>query len=244
MPEYVYGIVERKAQAPAVTGIGGSSLRLITDDGAAALVSELEQRELKLGREELLAHARVLENAVSSGTVLPMRFGIVMEGEEEVRQRLLRAHSDELRVQLERFADTVEVSIRASYDEQRLMSEVVAENPEIRRLRESLRGKPEDATYYDRIRLGELVSKAVERKREADSSRILEALSPFSADVEVAPPAHERVALNGAFLVERKRLQDFDQVLEGFAEGQGGRLQFKYTGPLPPASFVELSTGS
>ena len=244
MPEYVYGIVERKAQAPDGTGIGGSSLRLITDDGAAALVSELEQRELTLGREELLAHARVLESAVAAGTVLPMRFGIVMEGEQDVRERLLQAHAAELRTQLERFADKVEVSIRASYDEDRLMREVLAENPTIRRLRESVHGKPEDATYYERIRLGELVSQAVERKREADSSNLLEALRPFTADVQVAPPAHERVALNAAFLIERKRLPDFDQVVEGFAEGQGGRLQFKYTGPLAPASFVELFAGS
>jgi hypothetical protein len=244
MPEYVYGIVERKAPAPAGTGIRGSSVRLITDDGAAALVSELDQRDLRMGREELLAHAHVLENAVATGTVLPMRFGIVMEGEEEVRQRLLQAHADELKAQLERFADKVEVSIRASYDEQRLMREVVAENPEIRRLRNSVQGKPEDATYYERIRLGELVSKAVERKREADSARILEALWPFAADVQVAPPTHERVALNAAFLVERKRLQEFDQVLDGFAGGQAGRLHFKYTGPLPPHSFVELSHGS
>src|SRR5438067_2205845 len=149
MPQYVYGIVERKAPAPSGEGICGYPLRLITDDGAAALVSELKQRELALGREELLAHARVLEDAVSSGTVLPMRFGIVMEGEEEVRQRLLQAHSEELRIQLERFADKVEINIRASYDEQLLMREVVSENEEVRRLRDAVQGKPEDATYYE-----------------------------------------------------------------------------------------------
>lgn len=244
MPQYVYGIVERKAPAPSGKGIAGSPLRLIKDDGAAALVSDLEQQELALGREELLAHARVLEEAVSSGTVLPMRFGIVMEGEDEVRQRLLQGHADELSVQFDRFADKVEVNIRASYDEQRLMQEVVAGNPDVSRLRQSVRGKPEDATYYERIRLGELVSKAVERKREEDSARILEALRPFASDVQVAEPAHERIALSAAFLVERKRLHEFDQAVEGFAGGQGGRLLFKYTGPLPPHSFVELSHGS
>jgi hypothetical protein len=243
MPQYVYGIVERRASAPSSKGIGGSPLRLITDDGAAALVSELQQREIALGREELMAHARVLEEAVSSGTVLPMRFGIVMEGEDEVRERLLGGHGDELRVQLDRFADKVEVNIRASYDEQRLMQEVVTGNPDVRRLRQSVRGKPEDATYYERIRLGELVSKAVERKREEDAGRILEALWPFAVDVQVGEPAHERIALSAAFLVERKRLHEFDQAVEKFAEGQAGRLLFKYTGPLPPHSFVELSDG-
>ncbi len=244
MPQYVYGIVERKLPAPTGTGIGGSPLRLIADDGAAALVSEVDQREPALGREELLVHARVLEDAVASGVVLPLRFGIVMEDEDEVRQRLLRAHTDELGTQLQRFADKVEVSIRACYDQQRLMGEVVAENPDIARLIDWLREKPEDATYIERMRLGELVSKAVERKRQADSARILEALWPFASDVQVALGAHERVALSAAFLVERKRLHQFDQALEGFAGGQAGRLHFKYTGPLPPHSFVELSDGS
>src|SRR5690349_2569122 len=162
-----------------------------------------------------------------------MRFGIVMEGEDEVRHRLLSPHAHELRVQLERFAEKVEVNIRASYEEQALMREVVQTNPEIARLRQSLQGKPEDATYYERIRLGELVSEAVERIREADSAKVLEALSPFASDVHVAPPVHERVAVNAAFLVERKRLKEFDEILEAFAGGQAGRLQFKYTGPLP-----------
>ena len=49
MPEYLYGIVERKAPTPSGNGIGDSPLRLITDDGAAALVSELQQREIALG---------------------------------------------------------------------------------------------------------------------------------------------------------------------------------------------------
>jgi hypothetical protein len=244
VPQYVYGIVEGRAPAPAGSGIGGSSLRLIPGDGAAALVSDLEGRELALGREELLAHAHVLEGALSSGTVLPMRFGVVMEGEDEVRRRLLSAHAEELRAQLERFAEKVEVNIRASYEEPVLMREVLEANPEVARLKQSLQGKPEDATYYERIRLGELVSKAVERMREADSARILEALSPFASDVHVAPPVHERVALNAAFLVERKRLREFDEIVEAFAGGQAGRLHFKYTGPLPPHSFVEFLDGS
>jgi len=54
MPEYLDGIVERRASARAGTGIGGSPLPLIADDGAAG---ELRQRELALGREELLDRA-------------------------------------------------------------------------------------------------------------------------------------------------------------------------------------------
>ncbi len=243
MADYVYGIVDAGAGAPDGRGVAGASVRVVSSNDAAALVSELGDRELELGRDEVLSHAHVLEEALERGAVLPMRFGIVLEGDEEVRSRLLERHADALRAQLVRFKDKVEVSIRATYDEETLMREVVEENPDIARLRELIRGKPEDATYYERIELGEHVAEGVERRREIDARNIVEALSQVSVAVEVSPPAHERVALAAAFLVERGRLTEFGEVLDAFAGGQGGRLRFKYTGPLPPHSFVEFAGG-
>ena len=51
---------------------------------------------MTMGREAMTTHARVLEAAHSLGTVLPMRFGVVMDGEDEVTHSLLEAHHDEL----------------------------------------------------------------------------------------------------------------------------------------------------
>ncbi len=240
MAEYVYGIVEGTGAAPAGAGIAGAPVSLIAGGGAAALVSELPDPELRFGREELIAHARVLTDAITHGTVLPMRFGVVMNGMDEVRDRVLSAHAAELTEQLHRFAGKVEINIRATYEEETLMREIVRENPDIAGLRESLKSRPDDATYYERIRLGELVSEAIERKREADARDVVEVLSQVATAAEVASPAHERIALSAAFLLDRDRLPEFDEVLEAFAEGQAGRLRFKYTGPLAPHSFVEL----
>ena len=241
MAEYVYGIVAGTSEPPTGSGIGGAPVHLIAGDGAAALVSDLPDEELRLGREELVTHARVLEDALGRGTVLPMRFGVVLEGPDEVRERILEGHASELARQLEQFAGKVEVNIRAVYEEQPLMREIVKREPEIARLRSELRGKPEDATYYDRIRLGELVAAAVERAREADAQMILDVLNQHAAAAEVGNPAHERVALSASFLLERERIVAFDTALEELARDQSGRVRFKYTGPLPPHSFVELA---
>lgn len=241
MPDYVYGIVDSDAVAPGGNGVAGGRVRVVSDDGSAALVSDVAERQLELGRDEVLTHARVLEEALKRGTVLPMRFGMVLEGDEEVKARLLEPHAAELREQLTRFSGRVEINIRATYEEEIVMREVLAENPDIASLREAIRGKPADATYYERIQLGERVAEAIERKRELDSQQILAALSVVADAVEVSAPAHERVALSAAFLVARDRLKEFDQVLDAFAEGQGGRLRFKYSGPLPPHSFVQFA---
>jgi hypothetical protein len=235
--EYVYGIVEADAPAPTGNGIGGAPLRLVEGDGAAALVSTVRGSEVQLGREELLAHARILNDALERGTVLPMRFGVVMERTEEIRERLLAEHSAELRGQLHALAGKVEIELRATYDEPTLMREIVRGHPEIARLAE----RGDGATFGEQIDLGERVSKAVVRAQEHDTREIVELLSQVAVDVEVRPPGHERVACSASFLVEVERLKEFDSVLDAFADGQGGRLRFKYTGPLPPHSFVEFA---
>jgi hypothetical protein len=241
VPEYVYGIVGESTGAPSEPGIAGAALRLIPGRGAAALVSDVSSGELRLGRSEALAHARVLEAALAQGTVLPMRFGVIMDGPDEVRRRLLTEHDEELRDQLESFAGKVEVNLRVLYDEAALMRQILREEPEIARLREALQGQPEDATYFERIRLGEMVARAVEQTREADAQSIVDALALVVVGISVGEPAHERIALSASFLVEQGRLDAFDQQLEQVAAQRADRMRFKYTGPLPPHSFVELS---
>jgi hypothetical protein len=241
--EYVYGIVSEAAQPPSEPGIAGAELRLIKGGSCAALVSDVAEPELRFGRAEAIAHARVLEAALAGGTVLPMRFGVIMNDPEEVRNRLLADHEPDLRAQLDSFAGKVEVSIRALYEEQPLMRQIVSEEPEIARLRASLQGKPEAATYYERIRLGELIAQAVERRREADTQEIVGALADLAVTVSIGEPAHERVVFNASFLVESDRMSAFDQRLDQIAADRAERMRFKYTGPLPPHSFVEL-TGS
>jgi hypothetical protein len=160
---------------------------------------------------------------------------------DEVRERILGGHGGELVEQLERLAGKVELAVRALYEEERLMREIVQTHPEIARRREALRGQPEDATYYERIGLGEMVADAVERARESDANTILEVLSPLALAVEIGQPGHERVVLNASFLVERESVQRFDDALEELARSQAERIRFKLTGPLPPHSFVELA---
>lgn len=241
MAHYVYGIVEPNATVPRVKGVRGARVARLAGEEVAALVSDIGEGQVRLGREEVLAHARVLERALAKGTVLPMRFGIVMSGPEEIRSRLLSEHSAELREQLTELEGKVEVRIRATYDEDALMRAVLAADPRITTLRRALQGRPDDATYYERIRLGELVAAAVERRREEDAHAIIEALARVALAVAPGDTAHERVAVQASFLVERTRLAEFDEVLDGVAAAYGGSIRFKYTGPLPAHSFVELA---
>jgi Gas vesicle synthesis protein GvpL/GvpF len=239
--KYVYGIVDATTRVPARGGIDDAPLALVDSGRVAALVSDVAG-ELRMGRDAMTAHARVLEETHALGTVLPMRFGVVMQDGDAVRSDLLDVHREELTRQLAEFAGKVELKLRAMYEEETLLREVVRDDRDVAELRAGLRGQSEDATYYARIRLGELIAKAIERKRAVDAEQILAALSPLALAVEVAEPSHERIALGASFLVEEAALEQFDAAVDRIGEAQAGRMRLRYTGPLPPHSFVHFAT--
>src|SRR5262249_14181473 len=158
-------------------GIGGARLRLVSSDGVAALVSDVRAEELRFGRAEMLAHSEVLGQALANGTVLPTRFGGVLGGDAAVRESVLDPNGHVLRAQLSKFDGRVELKLRGTYVEGRVMQEIVTENQDVASLRDSVRGVPDAASYYGRIRLGELVADAIERKRLVDSDQIITALA-------------------------------------------------------------------
>jgi polyhydroxyalkanoate synthesis regulator phasin len=242
-PTYVYGVrAADTKRLGSAKGIGDADLHEVAHDGLAALVSEMpDDRELRFGRDELAAHARVLEQAIELVTILPMRFGVVMENADDVRTRLLEAHHDELIAQLREFDGKVELRVRAIYDETQLMREIVRADERIQRLRERVRTLPDDATYFDRIQLGELIVEAIDHKRSVDAEDVLKPLAPLANEIRVGEPTHERMVVSASFLVDRARMADFDQAVDKVGQAQAQRMRLKYTGPLPPYSFAELT---
>jgi hypothetical protein len=242
--KYVYGVIPAGgASPPRGPGIDDAPIGVIPHGGVAALASDVAGDFLEAGREELLRHSRVLEETMEHSVVLPMRFGVVLPDEETVHQRLLDPYGEELEAQLEAMKGKVEITIKGIYDEAAILREVIAEDRSIAKLKEAIQGKPEEATYYQRIELGELIAGALEEKRAAAAPPIIDRLAGLAVDVRVGEPVHERMAVNASFLVERSHLEEFDRVVEEIGAEQADRIQLKYTGPLPPHSFVELGVG-
>jgi hypothetical protein len=46
--------------------------------------------------------------------------------------------------------------------------------------------------------------------------------------------------LNGAFLVCKERVTEFDKAVQKLDERYGERMKLKYVGPLPPFNFIEI----
>jgi hypothetical protein len=236
---YVYGVLSDSDQATvSVEGVEQAEVRTVAHAGLAALVSTLEADALAAARE-VRAHWRVLEQASKDATVLPVRFGTVMEGDAAVRERLLAPNAERLAGLLEELAGRAQLNVKGEYDEEQALREVVRASPTVAALRERLRKIPEAASYYDRIRMGELVSAEVDRRREQDSTLALARLEPFAVAARAEQAASPGAAFNLAFLVEGDCVDEFSEAVGRLREELGTRVALRYVGPLPPYSFAE-----
>jgi hypothetical protein len=166
---------------------------------------------------------------------------VVMPGEAAVREELLDAHAQALEAQLDAFAELVELDLKIVCPEEDLLRAIIAGRPDLAELRDRVRELPEDAAYFDRIRLGELVAAAIEETRQSLLRRVVAELEPMAVGTEVGEPAHDQMLVNVAFLVDRARVERFDEAAAKLAEELGPDLRFKYVGPLPPFHFVDTA---
>jgi hypothetical protein len=241
---YVYGVLSgADATDVAIGGVEGADVRAVESGGLAALVSTLGGDALTAARE-VRAHWRVLEEASKHGPVLPIRFGTVMDSDAAVRGGLLEPRADELTELLDALAGRVQLSVKGEYDEEHLLRGVVRASPTIAALRDRVRALPENAGYYERIRLGEVVAAEVARRREQDEALALTRLERWAVASRVEELSSPNAAFNLAFLVSSDDVDRFSEGVGLLREELGERVTLRYVGPLPPYSFVEADFGT
>jgi hypothetical protein len=226
----------------ATPGIGGrdTAVRLLTSDDLAAVVSDAPRDDYDITRENLLAHQRVITQAMTRSDVLPVAFGTVAESDQQVQERLLHGAADDLHRALEEVRGRIELELKVLWNEERLFADIVAENDDIRALRDSLAGQPPEATRDERIQLGERVAAALQRKSEAEAAALLDALEPLAVQTRVNDNLGDMMLLNAAFLVDKSQEQAFDAKVQALSEARAGRQIFQFVGPLPPYNFVDI----
>jgi Gas vesicle synthesis protein GvpL/GvpF len=242
-PVFVHGIVQADAWTPGdTTGLGDppSPVRVIAAGDLAALVSDLPPGTAPGRRQDLEAHSRVLASVVEETAVVPMRFGMVFDEDDELREVLLERHASSLREVLESIEDCVQMTLKAFYDEEEWLADIVRARPEIADLSASIRDRSEIETRNERIRLGELVARAVEQRRMVEEDAVLARLEPLVREVRVETPRHQRGVLHMNVLVARSERERLDATVRELSETPNG-LQFRYVGPLAPWSFVDLA---
>jgi hypothetical protein len=237
-PTYVYGLVRADLVVPAeLAGLDGAPVELVAHEGLGALVSAAPTGRPLGTREDLFAHERVVDTVAADVTVLPMRFGSVIE-RPAVVDELLAPHLAELDAALADLDGHVQYSVKGRYEREVVLRDVVVADPEIAELRERVHGVPEEASYQDRMRLGELVVGAIEERARREGGRMHEMLSAQAAASVARPSTDPEQVLDSAFLVPRDRLHEFELAVDQLGTDLAGTVRFRLIGPVAPYDFV------
>jgi hypothetical protein len=225
---YLYGWASAAPRAADLRGVDGAPVRGVPADGLTLVVSDIDDGA-QVADSEASRHLDVLLGILQDGPVLPATFGTVAPDEryltDEITPRL-----PELRSELDRLRDLVEIDVTALDDEASAVRAVVAAAPD--------RWRPGG----DPLVLGERVAAAVMEHRGRVAEEIVLRLRKLSvqdtARRQVSNP--EEPFLQWAFLLRRDRVEDFDDEVAQIMEQTPG-LMVQSVGPLPPFSFVSTS---
>lgn len=236
----VYGVVPASARLPEdLRGIDGRPLALVRQGRVAAVVETVAVDRPPGRRRELLTFSSVIDELARTTTIAPVQFGSVALDESSVRTDVLAPREEEHAWLLGQLEGRLQLNLRATYLEEVVLAEVVAEDPEVARLRERTRHVPEEASYADRVRLGELVSHSVERRRDTDVAALLDWLDPLAVRMVQRPGSGMTHVLDVAMLVEADRQGDVEEQLEDLAEQVHERMGLRLVGPVAPYDFVD-----
>jgi hypothetical protein len=244
---YVYGILPGDIEVESgAAGVGDppGEIRVVRHGDLAALVSDVAL-DRPLGRaEDLFAHEELLDSSAADVPVLPLRFGSVVTSDEAVAEELLGPHHDEFAEALRQLEGQNEYVVQGRYVEHAILREVLAEEPAAAQLNEEIKDTDPDATREDRMRLGEIISNAIEAKRQADTEALGNALSGRVTASLVRPPSHELDAVYVAFLVQAGQADALRQAVDRLAEEWQGRIELRLIGPLAAYDFTGTSASA
>lgn len=234
----VYGIVRAGAELPELVGVGDHPVTAVADRDVAAVVGPIEPDRTLARKADLTAYHRVLDALAAHGPVVPVRFGSAVAGEASAVDDLLAPQHDHLVALLDTLEGRCQLTLRARYVEEVVLAEVVAADPRIRELNDRTRDVPEEVSWSERVRLGELVAHAVEQRRVDDSGDILDLVLPHVVEHRVHRGSGLDHVLDVALLVDDDRVPVVEEALEAYAEAAHERLRLSLMGPLAPYDFV------
>jgi len=241
--QYLYAIAatdEEKNYGPIGIGDQENQVHTVCYRDIAAVISESPVAKYSVSRANTMAHQEVMEEVMKYCPILPVRFGTIGEGVELIKEKVLKARYDELKELLRYMEDKIELGLKALWPNKEIVfQEIIDGNKDIRLLKDRLMSR-KVRPQRDQVRLGEMVKKALETKKEQEERAILNLLKGLWVEHKTNNVMGDQMITNSAFLVNKDREKAFDDAVEKLSASHDGRMKFKYVGPVPPCNFVEI----
>jgi len=255
--KYIYGIINSDKELSLdpfpVGNIRGAKqdnqisngVRAISYQDISAVVSDSKIVDYTNMPKEVLVrwlvnHQEVIERIMSQGyTIIPMRLGTFAVDEKEVKDILHRGYSLIKDIE-EKISDKIEVDVAATWSDFSLALKEVSEEKEIKEFKEKLLANFKEVTIDEQMKVGIMIKRVLDKKREKYAQEIQNALKTISQDFKAHELMDDKMIIDTAFLINRDEQKDFDRKIEKLNTEFAEKLNFRCIGPLPPYSFYTL----
>ncbi|MCX6220876.1 MAG: GvpL/GvpF family gas vesicle protein [Bacteroidia bacterium] len=243
---YIYGVIPNFYSAEMFRSLSNSGVYAIPFQNISAIVSDRDSTLLDYTDRETLGHLLVhhqktIETLVGKGfnMILPMRLGTIVNSKEEVFRILSNGH--ELIVDaLNKIQSLTEIDLAVTWaDFPDTLSEI-SSHPEILEMKDDILKKSDTLSQIDQVKVGMLVQSKLKEKNLKVELNILDSLSAISVDIKTHEVMNDQMITNSAFLIDRNKKENFEQVIDQLDEEYKGMLNFKLVGPLPCYSFYTI----
>lgn len=209
----------------------------------AVVCSESQQERYLASRANLITHEVVLESLMKvidphQAVPLPLQFGLVVDGLEEVQRDLLIPFEEQLKNLINNLIGKREVSVKLFWNQIEELNLAVAENQGLRQRREALMGKV--LSMDEAIAIGQELEAAIEDRKQIIIDAFLNTLRPLSHDYSEGELLTESMIYNGSFLIEWNKEPQFASAVEALDHQFENRLRIRYNDFTAPYNFVNV----
>ena len=125
----------------------------------------------------------------------------------------------------------VELGVKGLWKNMSLIfKEIVEENKDIKKIKESIQKDKNKKNIQAKMEVGKMVAQALVKKKEKESAKITNELKTAAYDYKLNKTLGDEMFMNAAFLVDKGREKEFDNIMDDLGEEHKDRVKFMYTG--------------
>lgn len=248
MEKMIYAILSSKNNSDEVNtllftvkGISGTDLYAVVFNEISMIVGDIKKTDLITDNSNAIEYAGVIETLAKQFTLLPVRFGSLMESTNAII-KILEKNYKEITQNLQRVENKYEFGLKIFCDSEKLKTDLKAKSEA--NIHEPTNPDPEIkiSVFKDYV------------NRKLKEHRLEELLLTFINSVIAEITGHltrlntvskfkkmttSSMIIDAVFLLEKDKKEDLIQTVEDLQK-QYTKLNFVLTGPWPPYSFVDF----
>jgi len=233
---YLYAIIDstlvNKISSPGITN---EKPYPINYKDIALIVCETESKRIEIDYENLSKHDDLVYELMKEYCVLPVAFNTIIANKADVNT-FLEQNYNQIKINFEKLSGKIEMGLKVIWDINKIKHEISSE-----KIKKTYFDTTTPAKLFMQKKYSEYsITSQLENMASFIRDEIVKKLLDVCYTYKINLLQSEKIAVNGAFLIDKSKKEEFLSVLEEFKKKYTD-LSLLVSGPWAPYNFIELS---